>query len=58
MKIIKQDDETLIVPQAIENDGVLYDIVLEIKPGSEEYEIWLQEYTREKELTDITLPGS
>jgi hypothetical protein len=50
MKIQKKEDGTLIVPQLIEQEGIIGDAFIEIMPGDPEYEKYLQLYERDRQL--------
>ncbi len=43
-------DGTLLVPQRIEEEGVIGDAMVEVKPDSAEYAHYLAEYKREQSL--------
>ncbi len=50
MKIKKLEDNTLLVPERIEDEGVEGDTILEIKPDHIDYEKYFKQYEREQIL--------
>lgn len=50
MKIQKLKNGILLVPKRIENDGIIGDTVIEVKPASDDYNKYLEQYQREQEL--------
>lgn len=49
MKIHKLDN-ILIVPESMEENGIIFDVFKKIKPEDPEYEKFLAEYEREQVL--------
>lgn len=44
------DNKALLVPKRIEDNGIIADTVVEIKPTQGDYKKYLKEYQREQEL--------
>ena len=50
MKIQKLKDGTLLVPKRVEGDGIIGDAVMEVKPTHEDYDKYLEQYQRERQM--------